>query len=119
MSKPRRRVNEFGYVDVKADGGTRKSGYVAEHRLAMAQHLGRPLAAFENVHHINGIRDDNRIENLELWAKAQPCGQRVSDLVVWVFDNYNAELRAKIETQDLVRSVIARVSGGTIKNGGA
>lgn len=80
----RQRTNA-GYVYVwKPDHPkATKKGCVLEHRLVMEQILGRYLLPFENVHHKNGIRDDNRPNNLELWVKSQPAGQRVADAVTW------------------------------------
>lgn len=58
-------------------------GYVMEHVVVMSESLGRPLEKHENVHHVNGVRDDNRLENLELWSSSQPSGQRAQDKVRW------------------------------------
>ncbi len=80
--KPRRArgtggLNE-GYIRVRVGKGVK-----GQHRLVMEEILGRELLEGENVHHINGVRDDNRKENLELWITSQPKGQRPADLVEW------------------------------------
>lgn len=79
-----RYLRKTGYVEIRKDGS-----YQAEHRVVMEQHIGRKLLPGENVHHKNGFRDDNRIENLELWNCGQPYGQRVEDKVKWAIELLN------------------------------
>ncbi len=75
-----------GYVRIKVDHPRASRGWVREHIVIMEAALGRPLREGEEVHHVNGVKDDNRPENLELWVIRQPKGQRPADLVAWAYE---------------------------------
>ncbi len=81
-------LSKNGYVYITKVGhpNAKNKGRLFEHTFIMSAHLGRALKRGESVHHKNGIKSDNRIENLELWHKGHPTGQRLEDKLKWAKD---------------------------------
>lgn len=72
-NKGGKRINNDGYVEIWMPDhpNSNKKGYVREHRLVMSNYLQRPLFTWEDVHHKNGIKTDNRLENLEILSRSE------------------------------------------------
>jgi len=73
-----------------------KQGYYPEHRYVMEQKIGRILDKYEHIHHKNGIKDDNRIENLELVNGSTHCLITQMEKRIKELEKENKELREKI-----------------------
>lgn len=81
-----------GYIIILQPNGE----YIREHRLVMAKHLGRPLKSWEIVHHINGVKTDNRIENLELLLATD-------HQIITALEKENKRLREKIKNLEIAK----------------
>ena len=110
LKRSQRVIGEKGYVFVYRPldhpGRISKSGKVhhriREHTLVMEKMLGRTLYPYEKVHHRNGIKSDNRPENLELWVRKHSDGVRVSDV-------YGRDIDRLLERVSQLESELARL----------
>lgn len=77
------------------------AAWVMQHRLVMEDVLGRKLLPKERVHHKNGVRDDNRPENLELWTvdHKDPPGVRLMDQITHLASKLSVEERRTLMEQ--------------------
>ena len=104
-----RRADGHGYIrvyvyDENPFSKMANDGCILEHRLVVAQHLGRCLESWEIVHHLNGIRDDNRIENLELLPN------KANHQCFTILQKYVKNLESKIvELQQQVEELLCQL----------
>lgn len=77
--------NGYCYIKVPENYPYDHLGWILEHRYVMQEKLGRKLIDNENVHHMDGNRENNDISNLELWNESQPSGQRIPDKLKWAY----------------------------------
>jgi len=90
--------NGYMYLYEPENPNANLNGFVLVHRKIMSEVIGRPLLRNEEVHHKNGNRSDNRIENLELWNTRQPKGQKIPDKIKYaieILNQYAPELLVK------------------------
>lgn len=94
-------INKKGYREIRHGEDRGK----LEHRLVWERHYNVKLKPHQNIHHINGDRKDNRIENLELWDTSQPPGQRVEDKI-----KFYQELMEEYKDHPLYKELINKTS---------
>ena len=105
------RMQKDGYIRAhdREHHRATKCGFVLAHIPVMEKKIGRKLKDMENVHHIDGDRGNNNPDNLELWVRSQPMGQRVSDrlkLSVEMISEYiDTNIPIVVSVEDLKKAV--------------
>jgi hypothetical protein len=114
-------VRDYGTGNLRKDGYIRLTlpdgRRVMEHVYVMECHLGRRLLRTETVHHKNGQRADNRLEQLELWSSAQPSGQRVQDKVSFALEMLALYAPHYLKEQDVSMPMMGQYSPHEINSG--
>ena len=108
VTSANKNFNKSGYVTYSINKGEYNGkvfhGPYSEHKLIYEMYHGVTLTSNQNIHHKNGVRDDNHIDNLELWDTSQPAGQRVLDKLSYYFElvkshSVNPLYKEEIESQ--------------------
>jgi|SRR5208282_2573357 len=94
------RIEQGGYILEKVSS-SRPSKYIFEHIKVMENFLGRSLKDYETVHHKNGIKNDNRIDNLELKTHHHETGQSVNDMINFCI-SYLEEYKPEALKKDII-----------------
>lgn len=79
--KTTKKINGYPQLYIPNHPNAGKDGWLAQHTVIMSEMIGRPIGKNESVHHKNGIKDDNRPENLELATRFHTKGQSVEDMI--------------------------------------
>lgn len=98
-----------GYILEKIQVDENTTTWIPQHRLVYEKFLGRKLERNENIHHLNSIKDDNRLENLELWNSAQPTGQRPKDILKFAREQF-LFYRNDPEYKDIIEAIIMELN---------
>ncbi len=104
--KKGRYVDKHGYVVVLKRRG-RRNYYVYEHRMVMEKHLGRCLRPDEQVHHLNGVKTDNRIENLQVLSASEHTQLHQKQLRKQIGENRYLKAKRRIHRGQSYKELLA------------
>jgi len=109
-----KRYTTLGYVLIRVgtqNPSANHRGWILEHRHVIESALGRQLEKRERIHHRNGDKMDNRLENLELWTldKNHPGGVRVTDKIIDSVLSHPKIIALGNDIQETVKSVLSEL----------
>ena len=97
--------DDFFFEMVPIKCRTKMGGYVPEHRLIMAKNIGRNLHSWEIIHHKNYIKDDNRLENLQLITSDKHNQMTILESMIHRLQAENTELRVRLKDAGIIVTI--------------